>query len=58
MEGEEGEGAGEREVAKLFFILQALVSFSNSSDSVLNDLQGIVVVLKKSITETSVIATR
>lgn len=50
-----GRGRGGYYVA---LILQALVSFSNSSDSVLSDLQGAVVILKKSITETSVIATR
>ena len=41
-----------------YVVMQALVSFSDTSDSVLNDLQNAVVTLKKSITETSVIATR
>lgn len=42
----------------VFCCFQALVSFFDSSESVLNDLQGAVVQLRKSVTETSVIATR
>lgn len=40
------------------FLFQALLSFQETLDSVLNDLQGMIVIMKKAVTEVSVIATR
>lgn len=37
---------------------QAILSLQGSLDSVLNDLQGVTVIMKRAITEVSVIATR
>ena len=41
-----------------FSLPQAVLSLQETLDSVLNDLQGMIVVMKRAVTEVSVIATR